>query len=239
MKNSQPSTEGVERTVVCIAAYNEEKMIGPIVANLTSLGLRTIVVDDGSSDETAKKARLNGADVTSLARNSGQWAALRAAFKLALQKGAEIVVSFDGDGQHRPLSVLELIRPIAAEKADISIGSRFSQIGYVGSAHRFFGVRTLNIIMWLITRHRFTDCTSGLTAMRSSLLSRTLPLLKEPQFGRLEFWLVVFKLKPRVVEVSAEIMPNRFTKKGQLRFALHLLRTVVRTTLLSSVEHAT
>jgi|SRR2546422_130548 len=235
--NRQHSSDGLEKTVVCIAAYNEEKMIGPIVANLTRLGLKTIVVDDGSSDQTAREAQLNGADVTSLAGNLGQWAALRTGFKIALQRGAEIVVSFDGDGQHRPSSVIELIRPIAAGDADISIGSRLSRTGYGGSAHRIFGIRTLNIIMWLITKHRFTDCTSGLTAMRASLLKRALPQLREPQFGRLEFWLVAFKLNPTVVEVSTEIKPNHFTKKGQLLFGLHLLRTIARTTLLTSAEY--
>jgi len=235
--NRQPSSDGLEKTVVCIAAYNEEKMIGPIVASLRSLGLKTIVVDDGSSDQTAREAQLNGAHVARLAWNSGQWAALRTGFKIALQRGAEIVVSFDGDGQHKPSSVIKLIRPIFEGNADISIGSRLSRTGYSGSAHRLFGIRTLNVIMWLITKHRFTDCTSGLTAMRASFLRRALPQLREPQFGRLEFWLVAFKLNPRVVEVSTEIKPSRFTKKGQLRFGLHLLRTIARTSLLSSAEY--
>ena len=234
--NRQPSSDGLQRTVVCIAAYNEEKMIGPIVANLTSLGLKTIVVDDGSSDHTAREARLNGALVTRLTGNSGQWAALRTGFNIALQMGAEIIVSFDGDGQHRPPSVVELVRPISAGDADISIGSRLSPKGYGGRAHRILGIRTLNVIMWLLTRHRFTDCTSGLTAVRASLLRRALPQLREPQFGRLEFWLVTFKFNPRVVEVATEIKPNRFTNKGQLRFGLNLLRTIARTALLSSEE---
>jgi len=215
---------------VCIAAYNEERTIASLVRNLFRTGLtNVIVVDDGSRDSTALEARREGAWVLCLRRNSGQWVALRNAFKLALDHGTEVIVTFDADGQHLPETIPELVIPLLSKTADISIGSRFKETRFNGKKIRKIGISALNMLMWLMTKHRFTDCTSGLTAIRASILMGVLPDLSEPQFGRLEFWLMIAKQFPRIVEIPILVKPNRFSNKGQLRFALNLIRTVVKT----------
>ena len=221
-----------EGITVCMAAYNEERTIGAIVAGLTTEGLETIVVDDGSSDGTVREAQTNGAFVTSLPKNSGQWAALKRAFQIALDRGTEIVVTFDADGQHLPSSVLDLVQPILKGGADITIGSRARQQSYSNKSHRRFGTYVLNIVMWVLTQYRFSDCTSGLTAVRASILRKVLPRLTEPQYGRLEFWLLATSCNARILDVPTVIRANRVTRKGQLRFGANLLRTIGKTELL-------
>lgn len=217
---------------VCIAAYNEERTMGPIVKGLVDLGLgNVIVVDDGSKDQTALEARKCGATVLTLPKNAGQWVALRNAFAIALRMGSNVIVTFDADGQHVPRTIPELVRPVVFGTADISVASRFRQARFNGKYVRKLGITSLNLFMWLTTRYRFTDCTSGLTAIRASLLRRILPRLTEAQFGRLEFWIVITSESPRIVEVQIPVRSNPFSKKGQLRFAAHLVRTVVRTKL--------
>jgi glycosyltransferase involved in cell wall biosynthesis len=224
-----------EGITVCIAAYNEERTIGTIVAGLANEGLETVVVDDGSTDSTVREARTNGAYVTSLRKNSGQWTALRRAFQIALDRGTEVVVTFDADGQHLPSSVLELVQPILNGGADITIGSRARQHRYNGKSHRRFGTYVLNIIMWVLTQYRFSDCTSGLTAIRAPILRKVLPRLTEPQYGRLEFWLLAASCNARILDIPTVIRANRITRKGQLRFGANLLRTIGKTKLLSII----
>ncbi len=215
---------------MCIAAYNEERTIASLVRNLFRTGLRNvIVVDDGSRDSTALEARREGAWVLCLRKNSGQWVALRNAFKLALDQGTDVIVTFDADGQHLPETIPELVSPVLSETADIAIASRFRETRFNGKKIRKLGILALNTFMWLMTKHRFTDCTSGLTAVRASIMMGVLPDLTEPQFGRLEFWMMIAKRFPRIVEVPIMVKPNRFSSKGQVRFALNLIRTVVKT----------
>jgi glycosyltransferase involved in cell wall biosynthesis len=224
---------------VCIAAYNEERTIGSLVKGLVDIGLtNVIVVDDGSKDGTALEARKGGGFVLSLSKNAGQWVALRNAFKIALDKGTRIIVTFDADGQHLPQTIPQLVRPVLRGTADISVASRFRETRFNGKHVRKLGISALNLFMWLMTKHRFTDCTSGLTAMRSSIVRKVLPSLSEPQFGRLEFWMMVASQSPRIIEVPILVKPNRFSSKGQFRFAANLVRTVVKSRLNMNVERA-
>src|SRR5690606_23882527 len=86
-----------------------------------------VVVDDGSRDDTARIAREAGARVLSHAINLGVGAAMGTAFKYAAHRGYEAVVQFDGDGQHRPEYLAQLVE--AAAHSDIVIGSRFADGG--------------------------------------------------------------------------------------------------------------
>ena len=138
-------------------------------------------------------------------------------------------MTFDADGQHSPHTIPSLVRPVISGEADIAIASRFVSTKFSGKKVRKLGIASLNVLMWMMTKHHFTDCTSGLTAMKSDLVMRVLPDLTEPQFGRLEFWLRVSKQNPRIVELPVNIIPNPSSHKGQLRFAANLIRTVVKT----------
>ncbi len=105
-----------------IPAYNEARQISQVV-RLARRTLPVLVVDDGSTDETAQLAEAAGAQVLRQ-RNQGKGAALRAGFLQALELGCEAVITLDGDGQHDPCEIHKFLQAYAARPADLIIGAR-------------------------------------------------------------------------------------------------------------------
>src|SRR5215213_10029300 len=114
-----------DQTCVVIAAFNEAAMIARVVAEVRRAGYRVVVVDDGSKDATAQVARAAGAIVIQHPFNLGQGAALQSGIDLALAKGAEVIVTFDADGQHSAADISRLAEALNEEKVDFVLGSRF------------------------------------------------------------------------------------------------------------------
>ena len=112
------------RVLVIVPAYNEGRVITDTVERLLAAGYQVVVVDDGSSDETAEVRRL---PIVYLRHpvNLGQGAALQTGMTYALRAGAEIAVHFDADGQHDCGQIERLIAPIVEGQADVVFGSRF------------------------------------------------------------------------------------------------------------------
>jgi glycosyltransferase involved in cell wall biosynthesis len=108
-----------------IPAYNEEKTIGQVVFDVKKHVDGVIVVDDGSVDRTAALAREAGASVASHFLNRGQGAALETGKAAALGFGADIIVTYDADGQFVPEEISNITRPIIDNQADVVLGSRF------------------------------------------------------------------------------------------------------------------
>lgn len=106
-----------------IAAYDEAAVVRRVVAGVVAEGWSVVVVDDGSHDDTAAAARVPGAHVLRHAVNLGQGAALQTGIDFALARGAENVVTFDADGQHRTADIPALVA--ALRSADVALGSRF------------------------------------------------------------------------------------------------------------------
>jgi glycosyltransferase involved in cell wall biosynthesis len=108
-----------------VPAYNEEKAIGSVVRNLFMHVDTVVVVDDGSTDATAREALLAGAVVLRHAVNRGQGAALETGHEYARRTNAAIVIHFDADGQFDPADIPGALHTMEAEQADIVFGSRF------------------------------------------------------------------------------------------------------------------
>jgi len=150
------------KVLVAVPALNEAAVLAQVLASLeTTQPLRdVVVVDDGSSDATALIARKAGARVISHAINLGVGAAMGTAFKYAARHGYDAVVQFDGDGQHRPEHIDELVA--ALEGADVVIGSRYANAGgYKSSAARRGVQRFIAWVASAYARTRLTDATSG------------------------------------------------------------------------------
>jgi polyprenyl-phospho-N-acetylgalactosaminyl synthase len=113
------------KIVVVIPAWNEEKMIAEVVAGVREVAPHVFVIDDGSSDATAAEARRAGAEVITHAINRGQGAALATGIKAAVDAGADIVVTFDADGQMDPADIPRLISSVVSGEHDVVLGSRF------------------------------------------------------------------------------------------------------------------
>jgi hypothetical protein len=110
---------------VAIAAYNEARAIAPVLAGLRNTGHDIVVVDDGSTDGTAEVAAAARAFVVRHSINLGQGAALQTGITFALLHGAEFIVTFDADGQHRAAHIQELVAALVIHHADFVLGSRF------------------------------------------------------------------------------------------------------------------
>ncbi len=150
------------RALVAIPALNEAAVISDVLASLSKVQplKDVVVVDDGSRDGTARIARESGANVVSHAINLGVGAAMGTAFKFAVQNGYDAVIQFDGDGQHRPEHIAELIA--AAAEADVVIGSRFAEGGSFKSSAARRGIqRFIAMVASAYARTKLTDATSG------------------------------------------------------------------------------
>jgi len=121
---------------VVVPAYNEEKTVGQVVRSLRPAADRVLVVDDGSTDGTAAAARSAGAEVIGHFMNRGLGAALGTGIAAAVLAGADIVVTFDADGQHRVEDIPRLVEPIRSGKADAAIGCRTAERGRMPASRR-------------------------------------------------------------------------------------------------------
>ncbi len=158
--------------LILIPALNEERSVSDIVTSARSLGYPVCVIDDGSTDDTAKMARSAGATVLRLPVNLGVGGALRCGFRYALAEGYSTVVQVDGDGQHNPCDIPAMLDLMAESGADMVIGSRFthSPRAYAVTPGRRFAMR---LLAWRASRSvgaPITDATSGFRAIRWPLL---------------------------------------------------------------------
>ena len=157
---------------VVIAAYNEHAVIGDVVRALVVEGYSVVVVDDGSRDDTATRARGAGAVVVRHAVNRGQGAALQSGLRYALSRDAQIVVTFDADGQHYPEDVMRLVRPILDGAADIALGSRLLEHSASVPFARRILLKGAVIFTGVMSGARLTDAHNGLRAMSRRAAAR-------------------------------------------------------------------
>ena len=164
MPAKHPDEVGRE-TFVVVPAYNEARVIGDVVRGLLTTFPNVVVVDDGSSDDTA--AILKGLPVTVVTHyvNLGQGAALQTGIKHALERGARYIVTFDADGQHRVEDALAAVHMLSEGGCDVVCGSRF--LGTTSNVPRTrkiilkAAVRLAN----LTTGAPMTDAHNGLRAL--------------------------------------------------------------------------
>jgi glycosyltransferase involved in cell wall biosynthesis len=158
----------VAPTCVIIPAFNEEEAVGHVVRSVNE-ALPTacvLVVNDGSSDGTARSAEQAGATVLSLPVNLGIGGAVQAGYRYALEHAFQLAIQIDGDGQHDPQEAMRVLAPILTGEADMIVGSRWLGRGdYVAPRSRRFGMRILAKLVSRATGTVLTDSTSGFRAV--------------------------------------------------------------------------
>jgi glycosyltransferase involved in cell wall biosynthesis len=161
------------QTVAIIPAYNEADTIGPVIDETGGYVDRVVVVDDGSTDETAAVARDHGASVIEHIVNTGVGGAVRTGYRYAIRNGFDLVVQIDADGQHDPAQIPVLLE--RAEDSDTVVGSWYLN----DSPREYFWVRRLGIRFFtsavnLLGSTEITDVTSGYRVYRVSALESIL-----------------------------------------------------------------
>lgn len=155
-----------QKILAIIPAFNEEKNIGSIVTKLKGLMFDVLVVDDCSSDNTARIASCSGANVIRLPFNLGYGGALQTGFLYARGKNYEVIVHLDGDGQHDPEDAVSLIDPIKLGEADVVFGSRYlREKTYAVPVFRRIGQIIFGGIASFLTGFCISDPTTGYQAL--------------------------------------------------------------------------
>jgi glycosyltransferase involved in cell wall biosynthesis len=152
-----------------LPAFDEAATIADVVRRVPARAagrvVRVVVVDDGSTDATADRARAVGAEVLELGRNRGLGAAVRAGLALAASHDAAAVAFCDADGEYAPEELGRLVAPILVGEADYVVGSRFSGRIDRMLPHRRLGNRVLTGALAWVARQPLTDGQSGYRAL--------------------------------------------------------------------------
>jgi len=157
--------------IVAIPAFNEGATIGSVVLKARRYAGEVVVVDDGSSDDTAETATLAGAHVIRHARNLGKGMAIRSAWLYARERELEAFVLLDGDHQHNPKDIPRIVEPILAGNADVVLGVRWGKTSGM-PMYRRIGKRALDYATAVATKNgMLTDSQCGFRVFSSRALS--------------------------------------------------------------------
>jgi glycosyltransferase involved in cell wall biosynthesis len=159
------------KIVVAIPCFNTEGSIGDVVSKTKKYVDDVIVVDDGSTDSTSETAQAAGAKVIKHKTNQGAGAATKTAFEAAKRSHADILVTLDGDGQHNPDEIPQLLAPILNEEADLVIGSRFLHPNlHQIPKYRKFGISVITFLYNLGSKVRVSDSQCCFRAQNRKLI---------------------------------------------------------------------
>ena len=164
------------KIIIGIPAYNEEKNIAGIITKLKNVSNDIIVCNDGSTDLTANIAEDMGAIVVNHEKNLGYGGAIRSIFLKAKDLAADVLVTFDADGQHRIEDIDGVIAPILENQSDIVIGSRFLDDSEKEvPQYRKMGIKVITKITNATIKKELTDSQSGFRAYSKQVLNEISP----------------------------------------------------------------
>lgn len=228
-------SDGGQKTIaIVIPAYNEEETIRPVIESLPKsvygYTVEAIVVSDGSADDTARRANIDETMVIEHPLNQGQGGALKTGFEIASKRGADIVVTMDGDGQHPSDELERLVMPIIDDDADYVMGSRYLGDDFSGNSPiRRIGIHSFTWFINRLTKAGITDCTNGYRAIHGSAVEQL--TLTEERFSAPELIIEARKNGLRIREIPITIKERKSgkTKKPKLGYAIGLARTIFTT----------
>ncbi len=200
---------------IIIPAYNEETRLELVLRGLNLKLFRIVVVDDGSSDQTASVAVNSGVIVLRHLINRGQGAALRTGIQFALDQDAKEIITFDADGQHQADDLSSLLNVLRTTGADLVIGSRF-----LGSApgiplHRWCLLKLAVVFTRITTGLNLTDVHNGLRAMTAEAAGK-LTFTEDGMAHASQILSMAARLKLRVHEVPCSVVySEQSLAKGQ------------------------
>ncbi|QQS60763.1 glycosyltransferase family 2 protein [Candidatus Falkowbacteria bacterium] len=200
--------------VACvIPAYNVKEHLPTVVAELQNLVDEIVVVNDCSTDGTGELATTLPVNLLHHSINRGQGAALKTGTQYALEKGADVIIHFDGDGQFRSEDIPIVLSPLRSDEADIVFGSRFlNKTTDLPFLKRYIIMPLARFINWLFFNITLTDPQSGFRAM-----NKKAALLINWQQDRMahcnEILILAHKKPLRIVEVPITVLYKHFGQR--------------------------
>lgn len=202
--------------LIAIPAFNEEKSIENVV---NSVMIKVpeydyVVINDGSDDETLDICLKNGYHVLNLPINLGLGSAFGCAMRYAFNCGYDAVVQIDGDAQHDPVYIKDLVNKMESDKCDLVIGSRCLDSKMPVSTLRGIGSRIIALLIFFKTGKRISDPTSGMRLYGKEVIDEFVKnSFLEPEPNTLAYLL---KRGYKIAEVQVE-MQNREAGRSYLR----------------------
>jgi glycosyltransferase involved in cell wall biosynthesis len=195
-----------------VPAYNEAESVAAVVRGLRERAAEfdVIVIDDGSTDDTAARAAAAGAQVVRLPFNLGIGGAVQTGFSYALEHGYDFMAQVDGDGQHEPAELARLRAAMTDDPSlDVVCGSRFvsPDSGYVAPVSRRTGIHLFSFALSRIVGQRVTDPTSGFRLYNRRairLFARDYP----HDYPEVEAVLMLHSHQLRMCEVPVQMHPR-------------------------------
>jgi len=223
------------KIAIGIPAYNEEKNIAGIISSLQELDYLVIVCNDGSSDHTGKIAEKMGAIVVNHQKNMGYGAAIKSLFVKAKEIDSDILITFDGDGQHNVSEIKDVITPLVSKKADIVIGSRFLGEGEKKiPKYRKFGIKAITKISSLSQDLNIKDAQSGFRGYSKKALNEINPT--ENGMGiSTEILIKASKKDLKIIEVP--IIINYEGNTSTHNPATHGISVIISTMKFTALDH--
>lgn len=237
IKNMEKQIESARNNfdiLVLIPVFNEAENLGRLLRKIpdTIAGRRvlTLIINDGSSDETAQVARDYKVLVADHLVNKGGGSALKTGYELAHVLHTQYIVTMDGDGQHDPKEIERLLDPVINDTADLIIGSRILGSSHDSSKLRLLGVVLFGKLMSFLLGKKVTDCSSGFRAFHQKILAQC-DFFQE-QYHTAELLIETVKRGFRVAEVPATIHQRQSgeSKKGtNWKYGTMFFKTIIKT----------
>ena len=209
-----------KKVLIIIPAYNEGHLIRRLIKEIGTAypHYPILVIDDGSQDNTADEARAGGAQVVRLPFNLGIGGAVQTGYKMALEEGYDIAVQMDGDAQHDPAYLPDILKPVFKDQLDLVVGSRFlgQDTEFRSTFLRRIGIHFFARLLSGLTGIHLTDPTSGFRAVGRKLIqafARTYPV----DFPEPETIQVAQRIGARIGEVPVS-MRKRLGGKSSIRY---------------------
>lgn len=160
------------KILAIVPAYNEEACIRNLLINLKKLEtVDVLVINDKSLDKTSEICKEENINVVDLPCNLGIGGAVQTGYIYAHQNNYDIAIQVDGDGQHDPSFIKNILDPLVKGNADLVIGSRYiTKIGFQSTYMRRIGIKYFSILIEALTKQKITDPTSGFRAGNKKII---------------------------------------------------------------------
>lgn len=202
-------------TLILLPAFNEGKHIAEVIGTVRDAmpEASILVVDDGSSDDTARNALSAGATVVTHPFNMGYGVALQTGYKYALASGVQFLAQMDSDGQHDPAGLARLLERVRSGQCDLCVGSRFLEGNtYAIPTARRLGMVFFRRIASFVLGQTITDPTSGFQAMNRRVIAFFAKDLYPGDYPDTDILVLLHHHGYRIVEIPVVMRPSRAGK---------------------------